>query len=104
MTNDSVDELIAKLQRVRLEENSLLNQLVSARARETNNTETFVVGTRVYIVNRISKFAGRTANENDRRSIVTSVNRSGIYVRTVNGILTWRIRSNLRIVSEDELW
>ena len=104
MSNDPVDNLIQELQRLRLQEAVVIERLVQARARESTTQDELVIGARVFITNRITRIFGRTATLNDRRSYVTRITPTRIYVRTVNGIDTWRLRSNLRIVPDEEAW
>ena len=110
MSDESVDELIQQLERLRVRESNILQKLVSARARETRarqlGTEAgvFRVGSRVEITNRINTSFGRTLTADDRRAVVTRVTTARVYFRTVNGNNTWRARHNLRIVPQGEAW
>ena len=115
MSDDSVDELINQLETLRVEQDSLIQRLVVARARETqtrnetNNkgdteVKIFTVGCRVRILNRVKVAHGKAVSNNDKRAIITRVTATRIYFRTVNGNETWRSRSNLRIVENDAIW
>jgi hypothetical protein len=109
MSDESVDELINQLERLRIQEATVLRRLVAARARETRTTEntedgTFRVGGRVEITNHVRVVFGRNVNINDRRARITKISPTRIYFRTVNGTNTWRAESNLRIVPSNENW
>ena len=81
----TVDELLQHLERLRIEEDQVLRQLLAARARETadaatnesdgTSTREFRVGDRVRITNDIRRPLGRPTNEGDRVGTVTKVTR-----------------------------
>jgi hypothetical protein len=115
MPNESVDELINELEALRIQEASVLRRLVLARETETRArlrsqvTRTtrdqeivFSVGDRVQITNRVKGAFGRAVTTNDRRATVTRITPTRIYFNTVNGHSTWRARSNLRLVNDNE--
>jgi hypothetical protein len=110
MSEESVDDLINQLERLRIQEATILRRLVAARARETRRTEedaedgTFRVGGRVEITDRVRITFGRNVNIDDRRAIITRITPTRIYFRTVNGHTTWRAESNLRLVPRNETW
>lgn len=103
MTQSEVDSLIQRLNELRIEEQGVLDQLVSARQREratnTTNPSTrrpFRVGDRVTITNGIAKVSDRRANQDDRDSVVTKVEGEKIHLLTNNGFPTWRKSKNVR--------
>ena len=108
----SVDELLQRLERLHIEEEQVLRELVAARARETadaapNNSEgtttrEFRVGDRVRITNAIRSPLGRPANEGDRVGTVTKVTRKWVFLVTGNGGSTNRAPSNLRIINREQ--
>jgi hypothetical protein len=117
MSNESVDELINQLESLRIQEASILQRLIAAREREslaatrrtrTRETDTeiepFTVGRRVQVTNNIRGTFGRSVTINDKRAFITRVTLTRIYFRTVNGNNTWRSRTNLRIVEDNEDW
>ena len=103
MTQSEVDSLIQQLNELRIEEQRVLDRLVSARQREraehtTNRStrRTFRVGDRVTITNAIAKNSDRQANQNDRDSVITKVDGEKIHLLTNNGFPTWRKSKNVR--------
>jgi hypothetical protein len=119
MSNESVDDLIRQLEALRIQEVSVLQRLVTARERETRartrssqgtrptaypEGEAFRIGDRVQITNRIRVPFGRTVTINDRRATVTSITPTRVYFLTNNGNSTWRARTNLRVVADNEVW
>jgi hypothetical protein len=89
MSDESVDELISQLERLRIQEETILRRLVAARARENRLREdtengTFRVGSRVEITNHVCATFGRTVTINDRRARITKIMPTRIYFRTVN--------------------
>jgi hypothetical protein len=117
MSNESVDDLINQLKPLRIQEASILQRLIAAREREslattrgthTRETDTeiepFSVGRRVQVTNNIRGTFGRSVTINDKRAFITRVTLTRIYFRTVNGNNTWRSRTNLRIVADNEDW
>ncbi len=117
MSNESVDELINQLESLRIQETIVLQRLIAARERESlattqggrtrgidTETEPFRIGGRVQVTNRIRATFGRSATINDTRAYITRVSQTRVYFRTVNGNTTWRARTNLRIVADNEDW
>jgi len=106
MSRDSVDELIQQLERLRVQEQSILRRLVDARARETrdrNNDEDneprrFRIGDRVRNTNQIRNPLGRQSNERDRTATVTKLTAKQVFVRTDNGTNTNRSPENLQFI------
>ena len=107
MRNQSVDQLIQKLKKIRIQETQVLNQLEEARARETTDSlprvhtlhtdhNPFEKGDRVKIFNKIRLPGGRTPTNDDRIAIVTNVVEDKVYFTTLNGTKTWRLHKNLR--------
>ena len=102
MSDESVDELILQLERLRIEQAIVIQRLPIARERETGRdtqnrepqTITINVGDQVRINNNV-RLASGIVSENDRRAIVTRTTASRVYFRTVNGRVTWRARTNL---------
>ena len=75
MSDESVDDLISQLERLRVQEATVLRRLVAARARETRRTEedtedgTFRVGGRVEITNGVRVTFGRNVHIDDRKRL-----------------------------------
>ena len=108
MSDDSVDSLIRQLERLRLQEALVLQNLIAARQRETSATnsperEAFRVGGRV-TVNNPKPRLGRAVNTNDTRAVISKVTASRIYFKTLNGTTTWRARNNLTNVDPQVSW
>ena len=105
MEGESVDELIQQLERIRLQETSIIQRLVRARARETRAQEeeqaqSFRIGYKVLITNKV-KVQGRAVTVEDRRGVITNITSKRIYFRTESGYNTWRARTNLLVVQGD---
>jgi hypothetical protein len=67
------------------------------------SNEEYNKGDRVIIVNRITRFRKNLpSNHGDRIAIVTGIAPNKVYIRTLNGLDTWRIPKNLRHYSHDE--
>ena len=108
----SIDELLQRLERLRIEEDQVLRQLLAARARETadaasnetdgTSTREFRIGDRVRITNAIRSPLGRPANEGDRVGTVTKVTRKRVFLVTGNGGSTNRAPTNLRIINREQ--
>ena len=108
MSDDSVDSLIRQLERLRLQEAIVLQNLIAARQRENSGTnspetETFRIGSRITFNNPKPRF-GRALSPNDSRAIITKVTASRIYFKTLNGTATWRARTNLTRVDTEVNW
>jgi hypothetical protein len=108
MSDDTVDSLIRQLERLRLQEALVLQNLIAARQRENsgNNspeTETFRIGNRITVNNPKPRF-GRALSTNDSRAIITKVTETRIYYKTLNGTATWRSRANLTRVDTEVNW
>ena len=111
MKLNSIEELITKLQEVRLQEAELTAQLEAAvrehaapPTRNTTNAYPFAEGDRVRIKNKIRKPADwdnqTTWSETEARTAtVTNILRRGntiqIHFITDNGVNTWRAPNNL---------
>jgi hypothetical protein len=117
MSTESVDELINQLESLRIQEANILQRLIAARERESHATtrgirsretdteiEPFSVGRRVQATNNIRGTFGRSVTINDKRAFITRVTLTRVYFRTVNGNNTWRSRTNLQIVEDNEDW
>ena len=107
MSNQSVDQLIQKLKKIRIQETQVLNQIEEARLRETTDSlhqvpivhpghNPFKKGDRVKISNKIRLPGGRTPTNDDRVAVVTDVVKDKVYFTTFNGTKTWRLYKNLR--------
>jgi putative ribosome biogenesis GTPase RsgA len=100
MPDETVDELIEQLKRIKLQESSVLERLTQARRRESDVQRTgYVEGDRVRINNTIKAPFGRLANSRDRTATVlhtrTTNNQTKVFIRTDNGAKTWRLEKNL---------
>lgn len=108
----TVDELLQRLERLRIEEDQVIRQLLAARAQETadaatsesdtTSTREFRVGDRVRIVNAVRGPIGRPVNEGDRVGTVTKVTRKRVFLLTGNGGTTNRAPTNLRIINREQ--
>jgi hypothetical protein len=119
MSEDSVDSLIRQLERLRLQEALVLQNLIAARQRENSGAsaqrvnsggrataperEAFRIGGRVVINNPKPRF-GRVVNTNDSRAVISKVTATRVYFKTLNGTTTWRARNNLTIVNPEVTW
>ena len=101
MKNQSVDQLIQELKKIRIQETQVLNQLEVARARETSviaDPNPFKEGDQIRITNRIRLTRGRTVTDGDRLAVVTDIQGDKVYFITKNGTKTWRLHKNVRTV------
>jgi hypothetical protein len=102
MSNESVDQLIAQLESLKLQETTILRKLVAARAQENSNriseerAEVFSIGDTVLITNRVRTTSGHAPSSNDKTGIVTKITDKRVFFRTLSGTDTWRARHNLR--------
>jgi len=108
----TVDELLQHLERLRIEEDQVLRQLLAARARETadaatsesnaTSTREFCVGDRVRIANAVRSPLGRPVNEGDRVGTVTKVTCKRVFLVTGNGGTTSHAPTNLPITNREQ--
>jgi hypothetical protein len=107
MAEDSVDELILQLERLRVQEDALLRQIVQARARESQERQenstgadseaaSYRIGDRVRVTNQSRGILGRQATERDRVGTVIKITKKRVFLRTDNGTSTNRAPENLR--------
>lgn len=107
MAEDSVDELILQLERLRVREDALLRQIVQARARESQERQenstgadseaaSYRIGDRVRVTNQSRGILGRQVTDRDRVGTVTKITKKRVFLRTDNGTSTNRAPENLR--------
>ena len=84
----SVDDLIAQIKALRVQESRLVLELEEAHRLERSVVDFWMIGQRVCILNRV-KFPG------DRKATVTSVGEDIISIVADNGFRTWRAPKNL---------
>ena len=106
MVEESVDELIRQLETLRVREDTLLRQIIRARARESQQEQgnsgadgeaaRYRIGDRVRITNQSRGLIGRAVTERDRVGTVTKITRKRVFLQTDNGANTNRAPENLR--------
>ena len=116
MEDKSVQELIESLRTLRVQEERIIERIEIATERERtsaarraaptesqdHDNQPINVGDRVYITNKVRKPAtwGLTRETwsayKERHAVVTRVESNKVYVRTDNGVDTWRAPGNLR--------
>lgn len=109
MAEESVDELIRQLETLRVREDTLLRQIIRARARESQQEQgtsgadreaaRYYIGDRVRIVNPTRGLIGRPVTDRDRIGTVTKITRKRVFLQTDNGVNTNRAPENLRHLS-----
>jgi hypothetical protein len=126
MDNQHIKELIGELRSLRIRETEVLNAIdkaipavyppdnqgvsaavsvdTSAAASGTDSTvrDTFRVGDRVEITNKVRRLFNRTPTNKDRSSTVIKVSEKRIDLITDNGTETWRAPHNLRRIVKNE--
>ena len=108
---DTVAELIAQLESLRVQETDILQRLVAARTAEsgthistTSEPQSIVhykIGDAVYITSKIRTSFGRQLSLNDRKGTVTKLTKKRVFIRTNNGTNTNRAPENLRLLSKN---
>ena len=106
---DSVDDLIRRIERLRIEETAPLRRLVQARAAETRGNPQqanqqadrtgaaqFRVGDRVRITNEVRALFGRRVTPADRVGTVCRITEQRVHMRTDSGNTTTRAPHNIR--------
>jgi hypothetical protein len=109
MVEESVEELIRQLEALRVREDTLVQQIIQARARENQQQEQntgagvdraaadYRIGDRVRIVNQSRGLIGKApVTECDWVGTVTKITRKRVFLRTDNGTNTNRAPENLR--------
>jgi hypothetical protein len=108
MAEESVDELILQLERLRIQEDALLRQIVRARARESQTRQetsstgadseaaNYRIGDRVRVTNQSRGILGRQVTDRDCVGTVTKITKKRVFLRTDNGTNTNRAPENLR--------
>lgn len=110
-----VDELIHRLQQIKVEEAEVIEELVLSRSLEgrsitdTANESTYTdaqqqlpdntirVGSRVQITNKVrAPFGRQQTTADDRNATVYRINGDKVYFVTDRGLKTWRVKQNLR--------
>jgi hypothetical protein len=109
MAEESVDELIRQLETLRIQEDTLLWQIIQARAREsqqghgTDGTNRraarYYIGDHVQITNPTRGLIGRPVTNRDRVGTVTKITRKRVFLQTDSGINTNRAPENLQRLS-----
>ena len=106
-TTPTVEELLHRLEALRIEENYVIQQIKQAQSREKhittavppNNTGEFCLGCRVEITNGIKvKGSRRTVTIEDRQGTVYRLTDTRVCFTTDNGDNTWRAYKNLRVL------
>ncbi len=116
MAEESVDELIRQLEMLCVWEDTLLQQIIQARAREsqqgqgTNGTDReavrYYIGDRVRITNPTCSLIGRPVTDRDWVGTVTKITRKSVFLQTDNGINTNCAPENLhqRLENVNHVW
>jgi hypothetical protein len=87
MAEESVDELIRQLETLRIQEDTLLRQIIQARARESQQRQD------------TDGLIGRPVTDRDRVGTVTKITRKRVFLQTDNGVNTNRAPENLQRLS-----
>jgi hypothetical protein len=97
MVEESIDELIRQLEALRIREDTLLQQIIQARARENQQQEQdtstgadraaagYRIGDRIRITNQSRGLIGKAVTECDWVGTVTKIMRKRVFLRTDNG-------------------
>jgi cell division septum initiation protein DivIVA len=108
MVEESIDELIRQLEALRVREDTLVQQIIQARARENQqqeqNTGTRVdraaadyrIGDCIRIVNQSCGLIGKAVTKRDWVGTVTKITRKRVFLRTDNRTNTNGAPENLR--------
>jgi hypothetical protein len=108
MAEESVDELIRQLEMLRIQEDTLLRQIIQARARESQQGHStngareaarYYIGDCVRITNPTRGLIGRPVTDRDRVGTVTKITRKRVFLQTDNGINTNHAPENLQRLS-----
>jgi hypothetical protein len=109
MAEESVDELIRQLETLRIQEDTLLRQIIQARARESQQGQgtdgadreaaRYYIGDRVRITNPMHGLIGRPVTNRDQVGTVTKITRKRVFLQTDNGVNTNRAPENLQRLS-----
>ena len=109
MAEESVDELIRQLETLRIQEDTLLWQIIRARARESQQGQgtdgadreaaRYYIGDRVRITNPTRGLIGRPVTDRDRVGTVTKITRKRVFLQTDNGLNTNCVPGNLQWLS-----
>jgi hypothetical protein len=109
MAKESVDELIQQLETLRVREDTLLRQIIQARARESQqghgtngaNREAarYYIGDCLRITNPTRGLISRPVTDRDRVGTVTKITRKRVFLQTDNGVNTNRAPENLQRLS-----
>jgi hypothetical protein len=109
MAEESVDELIRQLETLRVQEDTLLQQIIQARAREsqqgqgTNSADReaarYYIGDHVRITNPMRGLIGRPVTDRDQVRTVTKITRKRVFLQTDKGVNTNRAPKNLQWLS-----
>ena len=95
----SISELLQRLADIQLEEQRIINQLITATQETTDNVNRKIaVGSRVRIRNHITGRRNKPVTDEDRIGTVTKITKSRILLTTDSGIKTWRIAKNLELL------
>jgi hypothetical protein len=95
MAEESVDELIRQLETLRIQEDTLLRQIIQARARESQQRQDTDGADREATRGLI----GRPVTDRDRVGTVTKITRKRVFLQTDNGVNTNRAPENLQRLS-----
>jgi hypothetical protein len=109
MAEESVDELIRQLETLRVQEDTLLQQIIQARARESQQghgrngadreAARYYIGDRVRITNPSHSLISRPVTDIDWVGTVTKITRKRVFLQTDNGVNTNRAPENLQRLS-----
>jgi hypothetical protein len=104
MAEESVDKLIRQLETLQVQQDTLLQQIIQARARESQqghgrngaNREAarYYIGDRVRITNPTRGRIGRPVTDRDRVGTVTKITRKRVFLQTDNSVNTNRAPEN----------
>ena len=106
-TTPTVEELLIRLEALRIEESHVIQQIRQAQNRERNtrtavapnNIGEFCLGCRVEIINGVkSKRSRRTVTIEDRQGTVYKLTDTRVCFITDNGDNTWRAYKNIRVL------
>jgi hypothetical protein len=93
----NLDKLIQQLETLRVQEDTLLRQIIQARARESQQGHSkngsreaarYYIGDRVRITNPTRGLIGRPVTDRDRVGTVTKITRKRVFLQTDNGVNT----------------
>jgi hypothetical protein len=104
MSNElTIDALIKDLEELQLQEAAIIRLIKNLREREEREIQAehrtpapITVGSRVRILNKPTKWnLGSPVSAKDRLATVTKITDRRVYIKTDNGVVTWRDRRNL---------